>query len=68
MTTFPRGFVNHQLNVANAQRIAQLTAETGARLEQARASSPVDLRGIPAIGPNVAGAIPGTTPHHATLG
>jgi hypothetical protein len=29
------------------------------------AGDPQKLRGIPAIGLSVAGAIPGTTPHHA---
>lgn len=62
MSTFPRGFSNHLTNVANAQLIARLATETGARLERG-VSSPVDLRGIPAIGPGVAGAIRGTIPH-----
>lgn len=74
MTTFPRGFANHQANVANAQMLERLAREQSADLRVERVerqmfnNDPSDsrtLRGIPAIGRGVMGVIFGTQPEHA---
>lgn len=53
-------------NVINAKLLAQVAREaTGQLIRPARAVDAADsrtLRGIPAIGPGVAGCIPGTNP------
>lgn len=75
MPTFPRGFVNHQANVRNAQMLEQLAREQSGdmrveRVERQVFRLPADsrtLRGIPAIGRGVMGVVPGTQPEqHVT--
>jgi hypothetical protein len=68
MTTFTRGHLatrsarngtpTHQVNraIGEAEDHTQVYATT-------LAGDPTTLRGIPAIGRNVTGAIPGTSPH-----
>lgn len=74
MPTFPRGFANHQANVANAKMLETLVREQGADLQAERverqmfnivAADSRTLRGIPAIGRGVMGVIRGTDPEHA---
>lgn len=67
--TFPRGFINHQTNVDNAQMIETIARETNGniaiekrRQTVAYAPDPMDVRGIPAVGRNCPGRINGTRP------
>lgn len=71
MPTFPRGFMNHRSNQANAEMIEKLCRETGGNIQVERAKQKFyaytaadhhTLRGIPAIGPGVSGAVPGSKP------
>jgi len=60
----PRAY-RRQLQANDHDKITRLTAETTPITTHPGASLPGDtrkLRGIPAIGPNVTGAIPGTRP------
>jgi hypothetical protein len=56
----------HQLHVEQAQQLARIARDTDVTLERpSHATAAGDtrkLRGIPAIGRCVAGAIPGTSP------
>jgi hypothetical protein len=64
--TFPKGYAQHAVHVRNAQLLEQLARETGGNVEEERsrhAPSPMDLRGIPAVGHGWSGgAIRGTRP------
>lgn len=67
MTTFPRGHSAYMQRIENAKLIAKLdpgerpviVAATGTRFEF---PDPVDMRGIPALGPGVGGTMRGTQP------
>ena len=71
-------FQRRQQEVEDERRIARIILETGGSEKDARASlrlvsrsadghDPARLRGLPAIGRNVSGEIPGTNPLAALL-
>jgi hypothetical protein len=68
MPTFPRGFVNHQTNVANAEMLERLARDTGQNVKASlarftfSAGDEHTLRGIPAIGRGCPGRMAGTRP------
>jgi hypothetical protein len=70
MPTFPRGYINRRTNQANAHLLEQLdrkeTVSTPTQNTIVRftytAADYLTLRGIPAVGEGVSGAIPGTRP------
>lgn len=69
MPTFPRGYINHQTNIANAQLLETLARDVGGNIQTEKqrqsvlyAPDPMDLRGIPAVGRNCPGRINGTNP------
>lgn len=72
MATFPLQYRNLELEAHIARleaRIERETADTSTTSETEGATAGGDerkLRGIPAIGRSVAGAIPGTNPDQAT--
>lgn len=71
MATFARGYWIRQITITNTQRQHEPrhnTQTTPSKITWLQ--DPQDLRGIPAIGRNVGGAIPGTRPDtkdHATF-
>lgn len=72
MPTFPIAVRNAQLDAHNARVLARIALETSAA--PASLSRGVTaggdarrLRGIPAIGRGVAGAVPGSAPHLSRL-
>lgn len=72
MATFPIAVRNAQLDRHNARLLAQVALETGGHVAEEREQRVLSrlgderqLRGIPAIGRGVAGAIPGSAPHLA---
>jgi hypothetical protein len=73
--TFPKGHYAAQLHVEHAKLLAQLALETGGNVQEERErrrrlrmqGSPADLRGIPAIGRGVGGAVAGSRPGHGRL-
>lgn len=70
MATFPLAVRNAQLDQHNAEVLAEFARETGEGLTFGGATAAGDerkLRGIPAIGRGVAGAIPDTNPLAAVL-
>ncbi len=63
----PRFLEDHQERVEHARKLEQIVRESGANVTEERASrqhvmSPTDLRGLPAIGRGVSGAIAWTQP------
>ena len=70
MARYPR-WQRYAQQQADLRKVAELILEaTRAELEPTPGSAggdPQALRGIPAIGPNVTGAIPGTNPENGTL-
>ena len=56
---------NHQLHITQAQSVARACreAQDTKTYKTTAAGDERKLRGIPAIGRGVTGAIPGTTPH-----
>jgi hypothetical protein len=74
MPTFPRGYMNYHTHQANARMLEQLDRqETVSVATQSAtvvytytAADYLTLRGIPAIGEGVQGAIPGTRPDTRT--
>ena len=73
MATFARGYWIRQITIANQRRARNDTTQRSAQTTPGKITwlqDPVDLRGIPAIGRNVGGAIAGTRPDtkdHAKL-
>ncbi len=71
VATFPRGHHAAQLHARHARMLVQLAQETGLALKrQTRDATPVDtrsLRGLPAVGRGIAGAIYGTNPEHTLI-
>jgi hypothetical protein len=73
VATFPLTIRNAQLDAHNARTLARITLETGGNVQEERERRVLarglgdtrGLRGIPAIGRHVTGAIPGTSPHLA---
>lgn len=71
MATFTLAQRNLEARIACLKQLAEIARETGGDLAEERDgrryfSSVGDeqtLRGIPAIGPGVSGAMPGTSPH-----
>jgi len=71
-------FYLHQQKAEDLRKLARILLETGASLDElqgktwkpvngAGGAEPARLRGLPAIGRNVSGAIPGTDPLRALL-
>jgi hypothetical protein len=68
MATFPLAVRNAQLDARNARVLAEFSREAAPAALARGATAGGDwrrLRGIPAIGRGVAGAIPGTSPERA---
>ncbi len=68
----PRFLVDHQQRVEHARKLAKICRETDGNVadEKVRYRAPADgrtLRGLPAIGRSVAGAISGTNPESALM-
>lgn len=67
MPSIALAIVRRQLDERYAKMLVHFARETGhAQPERFQSKLPGDtraLRGIPAIGPGVTGAIPGTSPH-----
>lgn len=71
MSTFPKGHNARQQLERNRRIIAKIDADIHDRLTVHVSSSfefpdPVDMRGIPALGPGVGGTIRGTRPDRIT--
>jgi hypothetical protein len=75
MPTFTLQLRNHQLDQHNAELLARITLETATSDDQhhtpehrvlSRLGDEIQLRGIPAIGRGVQGAINGTRPGNNT--
>ena len=67
MSRFPRWLRQQHAteDEANSQRATRTQADADLKIYTTTlAGDPRKLRGIPAIGRNVQGAIPGTSPHH----
>jgi len=64
MSTFPRGHHARSHLARNARLLARLAPEKATR-PTSWAASPMELRGIPALAPGVAGAMAGTRPDYA---
>jgi hypothetical protein len=68
----PRFLVNDAIRVEHARKLEKIVRESGGNVEDERARyrhapSPMDLRGIPAVGRHVGGAIFGTQPEGALI-
>jgi hypothetical protein len=74
MPTFPRGYINYQTNQENQRLLNQLDRQETVNVATQNATvrftytaaDYLTLRGIPAVGEGVQGAIPGTRPDTRT--
>jgi hypothetical protein len=65
VATFPLGHNARAVHTANAKAVARVEASTTSNGAVRGVQDPVDLRGLPAIGRGVSGAIWNTQPERA---
>ena len=63
MPTFPKGFYAYAVRVQNAKLAAEEERDARPLPKPLTPADALDLRGIPALGRGVSGAIRGTSPH-----